>query len=534
LIKRIALIISILHVFAANAQTNYWQQQVNYKMDVALDLKAKSILGDASIEYINQSPDTLQHIWFHLYANAYINGKTAYAKQLGREPLRIVRANNSGKGYMDQLKFSVDSIALQIENDSENPDIIKLNLRNALLPNQKVVIKASFHVQLPPLGSRSGYVNNQFLICQWYPKPAVYDKRGWHVFPYLEFGEYYSDYGTYDVNITVPSEYVVAATGSLQDENELKILKTIGAFNAHRKGATPQFYKNKNDKENKTLHFKAENVSDFAWFADKEFIVNYDTTKLQSGQVIDLFSFYHQRAGSKWERSTLFVKDAIQHYSSWLGEYAYPVASVVECPSVVSYLGMEYPMISVISTMTDGPVVMLDATIAHEVGHNWFMAMLGSNERDFPWMDEGMNSFYQYRYEAKKYKTSSLLIKGDNTEGQTDLQKFTGTEIEKAVYDLTNQQMKESTQSIQLDSPFDFDSFLYYYCNYIKAPLWLNILEDDLGAEKFDEAMHLYFKRWRFKHPYPYDFQKVLEEVAGRSLDSIFALLKKRGRIRQL
>ncbi len=529
--KPLILIISFFNVLCANAQSSYWQQEVNFKIEVELDTKQKSLQGHEVIEYINNSPDTLRIIDFHLYANAYKSENSAFVKQLFGNPEMKLKWALAKRGYVDGLNFKVDGKTVTIKKDLQNEDMISLNLNSPLLPNKKIMIETSFYVQLPSFISRSGYVDEFYSVCQWYPKPALYDRYGWHNFPYLMYGEYFSDYGSYEVKITVPSNFIVAATGVLNSKEEVQQLKQIGKWNTLNPKKQKIAYKTKKGVLKKTLLYKAENLPDFAWFADPDFVVLYDTVQLKSRNIIDVFSFHHQ-LDTAWKKTILYAKDALIHYSNWVGEYKYPVVSVVEGFDSPGVGGMEYPMITLI-TYKDPVPRSLDFIITHEIGHNWFMSMIGSNERDFPWLDEGLNSFFEIRYQAEKYKFSTWL-RGDDVNDISTFQDLTAIEIQKAIYEMMNENMRDEDVAIQKNIDQPYTDAWFFHANYVKTPFWLSMIEDSIGAKKMDEAMHLYFERWCFKHPYPSDFQKVLEEVSARSMHSLFALLKQTGRLRPL
>ncbi|MFL5786536.1 MAG: M1 family peptidase, partial [Flavisolibacter sp.] len=196
----------------------YWQQRVNYIIDVNLNDKEKSLDAFEKLTYLNNSPDTLSFIWFHLWPNAYKNDRTSFSDQM------LLNGNTSfyfsdkdQKGYINRLDFKVDGTTAKTEDHRQYTDVIKLLLPKQLLPGQQVQITTPFHVKLPFNFSRGGYDSSTFQITQWYPKPAVYDSKGWHPMPYLDQGEFFSEFGSFDVRITVPKEYTIAATGNIQN-----------------------------------------------------------------------------------------------------------------------------------------------------------------------------------------------------------------------------------------------------------------------------------------------------------------------------
>lgn len=521
--KKILFLIGIQGAWLS-ALPQYWQQEVNYKIDIALNDSSNSLKGSLTLDYTNNSPDKLDFIWFHLWPNAYKNQNTAFAKQIlkesdGKERWKALKV----KGFIDSLNFSANGEKLKTEMNQDSIDIIKVWLPIALQPKEKITISTPFFVKLPTYVSRSGHINHSYMICQWYPKPAVYDAQGWHPIPYLDMGEFYSEYGNFTVNITVPSGYVIGATGVMQNSDELKYYRELGKGNfatTKNKKYTP-----KTAQKTKTLTYQAGNVHDFAWFADKDFIIEYDTMQLSSGTSIDVFAYHPSNGNRLWERSVNYIKDAVRHYSAWVGEYPYPVVQAVEGPKNVSSGGMEYPMITLI-TSPDAKEEKLDGVIAHEVGHNWFYSVLGSNERDHAWMDEGINTYFQFRYEHEKYKANSVF--GDIIPEEVKQRPL--DQFEAAVYSaLTNIPMEKP---IDLPAADYANKEEYGVVIYLKTAIWMYLIELLEGRAKLDKAIKDYFTEWKFKHPYPEDFKKTLEKSMGKNLDQYFALLKQTGSLR--
>src|SRR5829696_7289826 len=375
--KKLALFFSFQALLlVANAQ-NYWQQELDYKINVALNDKEHSLKGFLTLDYTNNSPDKLDFIWFHLWPNAYKNENTAFAKQVkaGKDGAKRLLAIKD-KGYMDSLDFRIGNQKLKTEPHPEYINIIKVYLPQALETGKKITLTTPFYTKMPTYNSRSGHDGQSYMVCQWYPKPAVYDRKGWHPMPYLDQGEFYSEFGNFTVNISTPSPYIIGATGLLQSETEKAQYKAMGTANVSAKSKINKLaYKPAGSK--KTLTYKAEHVPDFAWFADKDFVVRYDTLQLASGKTVDVFTYHHPDGNKNWVNSTEYVKTGTSSYSNYIGEYAYPVVQAVEGPKNDMSGGMEYPMITLI-TSPDADEENLDAVITHEVGHNWFPMMIGS------------------------------------------------------------------------------------------------------------------------------------------------------------
>ncbi len=504
---------------------NYWQQQVNYTIQVSLNDQQHSLSGSIKIEYINNSPDTLDFIWFHVWPNAYKNDKTAFSDQLLENGnTNFYFSEREDKGYINRLDFKVDGLTAETEDHPHHIDIIKLVLPTPVNPGQTIQINTDFHVKLPYNFSRGGHVGETYQVTQWYPKPAVYDKNGWHAMPYLDQGEYYGEFGNYDVSIAVPSNYVVAATGVLQNADEKEWLKKRSGFTWEpirkrvKKGSTVkttvQEYPTSTT-DIKILRYQQENVHDFAWFADKRFIVTQDTCRLPSGRIIDVYSYYTPSQAVYWKNTVGYAKDAIRTRSAWISEYPFSVVSVVQGPDSFGG-GMEYPTITVISPMDDEK--QLDFTIAHEIGHNWFYGILGSNERAHPWMDEGLNTYYDNRYSKLKYGNKGELNLGF---ARTSIQNLERVLFETMAVQKKDQPINTTSEKFSVEN--------YNLVAYYKTGAWLEWLEQQLGTETFDKAMQEYYRRWQFRHPQPADFKNVFEEVSARNLDSAFALLDKTG-----
>jgi len=520
-----AFLITLIGI-RSTAQGDYWQQYLRYDIKAALNDREKSVSGFETIMYKNNSPSPLDFIWFHIWPNAYKNESTAMMQQIKNDKSRAKKLETSGTGFIDSLNFTVNGAPAKTEAHS-NPqyiDIIKLILNTPLAPGDSITITTPFKVQLPPYFSRSGYADDEFMICQWYPKPAVFDKDGWHEFPYLDMGEFYSEYADYNISITLPSEYVVGATGVLQNKDELTAYKTIGAQNAADRGRKPALYKPLDKNTTKTLNYHAEDVPDFAWFAKKDFVIQYDTVQMAGGKTVDAFSYYHDKKGTIWKNSIDYIKDAVRKYTGWIGEFEYPLVQAVEGPKNNSSGGMEYPMITLI-TSPDAKPETLDAVIAHEVGHNWFMSMLGSNERAHTWMDEGLNSYFQFRYEAEKYRANSVV--GDNI--PKDIKKLSVDDFQDAIY---NAIARSLPMESRMDMPADrfISSDEYGVVSYVKTAVWMYLLQASVGWDKVELAMHNYYDKWKNKHPQPSDMQAAFEEALNAKLGKFFELTQKEGK----
>lgn len=502
--KLLPIIFLVLLCLPVVAQENvYWQQKVDVQISARLNDNNHSLDATISMEYFNNSPDTLYYIWMHLWPNAYKNDRTAFSDQLlenGRTDFYFSKEEN--RGYINRLNFQADGVLTDMEDHPQHQDIVKLILPKPLPPGGKTKIETPFHLKLPFNYSRGGHIGQSYQLTQWYPKPAVYDRKGWHPIPYLDQGEFYSELGDYTVSIKLPAAYKVAATGKLLSENTEGTEADTAAM--------------------KTLTYKQDHVHDFAWFADKNFEILHDTLQLPS-KVIDVYACYNAANSKYWTKSIAYIKSAIKTKSEWLGEYPYPVVTVVERAGKGDNGGMEYPTITLISTTKNER--MLDYLINHEVGHNWFYGILASNERTHPWMDEGMNSYYDKRYTLQQYGTTGAEVLETNS-------KFL---LKRKPEDI-QQTILSTITGIKKDQPIEtsaerFSQLNYGLVAYEKTAQWMQLLEKELGTPVFDDVMKTYYSRWQFKHPYPEDFKNTAEAVSGKNLDSIFSLLQKKGPI---
>lgn len=531
---------------SASAQ-KYWQQQIDYTIDVSLNDAERTLDGFIKMDYLNNSPDTLSFIWIHCWPNAFKNDRTAFSEQLltnGRTDFYF--SDKQQKGYINRLNFRVDDQECRMEDHPQYIDIVKVILPTPLPPGSHIILSTPFHVQLPYNFSRGGYTTSTdpqtgrtytaFQITQWYPKPAVYDKYGWHPIPYLDQGEFYSEFGSYDVRITAPRSYTIAATGELQDAPDLQeIAPPFPEPTAVRKPAPVKpihhttkpvahtihkpiqkpISKPSTPVATKTLHYKQAGIHDFAWFADRRFTTGHDTLTLPSGHTVHIYSYYTPAATKAWQKSVQYIKDAVKFRSTLIGEYPYNVVTAVQTKTG-SNGGMEYPTITAINTPDASPR-SLDMTIEHEVGHNWFYGILATNERRYAWMDEGINTYYDARYAAARYRPDK---------SGAWLQNKLPSDDEKWGLDVAF--AEHSDQPISTTSE-EFSETNYYLTAYAKAGYWLGLLADTLGTATFDSCMHEYFRKWAFRHPYPEDFASVVDETSHRDNSRIFSLLDKKG-----
>lgn len=507
----LSLAASLLLSAPLQAQKPYFQQEVNYRIDVKLDDSREMLLGKVEMNYRNNSPDALDRIYIHLWPNAYKNNQTALAKQKANSgDWDFYTAPAEKRGYIDSLDFVVNGQKMRWELLPDTIDVAVVWLAQPLAPGASLVMSTPFRVKVPGNFSRLGYSRQQYQLCQWYPKPAVYDRNGWHYMPYLDLGEFYSEFGNFDVHITVPDNYQVAASGNLLTPSEVAYLDSLSAY-ASKLDSFPKLPIPESSKTFKTLHYRLENAHDFAWFCGKNYYVKQSEVALPySGRKVKTAVFF-SRDAEYWKDAVTYVDSSVYYYSKWLGDYPYDACTAVD-GALTAGGGMEYPTITVIAGA--GSARMLDLVIAHEVGHNWFYGILASNERDHPFMDEGFNSFYEDRYMATRYPGGSPSLEIDF--GGLDLGTDNINESE-LLYLLSKRRGKDA--SLWHTHSTGYDGETYGTLVYKRTALELKYLEAYLGTEAFDAMMQAYYEKWKFKHPQPADMRQAMEAAAkGKSI----------------
>lgn len=522
--RLLAIYFTIVSTFSFGQ--SYFQQEVNYIIQVTLDDKNHILRGEEEFEYVNNSPDQLDKIYIHLWPNAYRDGNSALGKQLyanGEELLAF--GPDSVKGNIDSLDFKLNHQPVKWSFDPENKDICIIELPMPIKTGERISISTPFRVKIPSGEiSRLGHIDQSYQITQWYPKPAVYDKHGWNPIPYLNQGEFYSEYGSFDVSITLPENYIVGATGDLQTASEIAFMNEKakeGEAKFRKPGADTKSFRGANDfppssSTFKTIRYKQSNVHDFAWFADKRYqVLKGEVTLPHSKRNVTSWALFTPKNAPLWSNAIEYINDGTYYYSLWNGDYPYNNVTAVD-GTISAGGGMEYPNVTVIGNASSA--TELEIVIVHEVGHNWFYGQLGTNERVHGWMDEGMNTHNEVRYMQTKYPNNTAM--SDMVmNGRFHMDHLSHHDMNDIFFRTIA--MLGEDQPIETHSA-EFTSANYGAVMYQKTGLVFHYLMDYLGEEKFDECMQEYYRRWEFKHPMPEDMRNVLEACSGKDLSWLF------------
>ncbi len=473
-----------------------WQQRVSYKIEANLNTEEHSLKAVEYLTYYNKSPYRLETLYIHLYASAYKNKNTVYAQESKRmRDYYFIDAKDSERGYINIENIYHNNDSLQFEI---NETIMSIPLNQRLESGDSITLKIESYLKIPKQFSRLGFQPGHYEMVQWYPKICVFDEDGWHLDTYHAIGEFYGEFGCFDVEIELPGNYVVAATGERVDPKDKEFLDSL------------IINKKKIDMgERKTVRFLAENVHDFAWVCDPDFFV-----KKYENDSIDIFVFYLKQNEKSWKNAGVYAVDAVKRYNEWYGKYPYKNLSIVNGYNPAGD-GMEYPTLVIIRPNEHWFTRFFEMVIIHEIGHQWFYGVLGSNELEETWLDEGFTTYTEIRYFEDKYGKENSLIK------LPLVPQLSSRYYHKFTHYITQTNCLEKPV---LTPAYEFIDMPIAYMNssYSKPALFLFNLEGILGKEKFDKILKRYFQEYKFKHPKTEDFIRICEEESGQDLKPIF------------
>ncbi|MVN22151.1 M1 family metallopeptidase [Mucilaginibacter arboris] len=489
----------------------YWQNKVDYNIHAILSEKDTSINSKVVITYTNNSPDKLDYLWLQLDQNLFKpDSRGAAATPIAGDRFDVKGFSRGG--------YHIASVTITYKNKSYTVKPVITDARMQLRLNEpvnangdKIQIEINYDFAIPLYGAdrmgrlktRNGYI---YEVAQWYPRMCVYDDvEGWNTLPYMGLGEFYCEYGNFDYFITAPADMLVFGSGDLQNPAEVLTKTQISRLETARKSDQTVMIVDKDEigkpethlKQNGTLiwHFNMKNSRDVAWAASKAFMWDAAKVNLPSGRKAISQSAYpvESSGNNSWGRSTEYLKNSIEIYSKAYIEY--PWNSAVSISGVA--LGMEYP--GIIFCLNNLKNENLWGDVTHEIGHNWFPMIVGSNERKFMWQDEGFNTFIN-QYASEQFNNGEY-------------------------YHPANRPSKVITRAMQnnqdpLMTPPEAMNMNDYGLYYIKTSLCLDMLRNVvLGPDRFDYAFHTYINRWALKHPQPYDFFRTMNDASGEDLN---------------
>lgn len=503
----------------------YWQQRADYVITCELDEKERRLFGKETITYINNSPDELRYLWLQLDENQHSSVNNAGYQTSNSAPSAL--SNNdidriSGKRDREYghniTKVETDKgVAL---NYTINKTMMRIDLPATLNPGQKFIFKVEWNYYLANrsnMGGRGGYEffpedgNDIFTITQWFPRLCVYsDDRGWQNHQFTGRGEFALVFGNYHVTMTVPSDHVVMATGECMNYNEVLTPKELKRWKQAQTSkdiieiVTLDEAKAKEKSKAQTMKtwvFKANMVRDFAWGSSRKFIWDALPTNIEGNKVMCMSAYAKEAYGLYRKYSTKVIEHTLKVYSKFTIPYPYPVAQSIEASN-----GMEYPMISFNFGRTEKDGTYTEATkngmigvIIHEVGHNFFPMIINSDERQWTWMDEGLNTYCEYL--AEELWDNKFPVSRGPAYKITNYMKLPKDQLEPIM---------TSSENINMFGPNA----------YAKPATGLNILRETImGRELFDYAFREYARRWAFKHPTPADFFRTMEDASAEDLD---------------
>ncbi|MEK6476464.1 M1 family metallopeptidase [Catalinimonas sp. 4WD22] len=487
-------IISLLfvgNILPVQAQSGYWQQGVEYTMEVDMDVETHQFTGTQNLVYYNNSPDTLHQVFYHLYFNAFQPGSMMDVRSRtiedpdSRVRDRILYLGEDEIGYqrIESLQQDGDDVEYEMVGT-----ILEVKLNEPIMPNSEATFDMVFEGQVPLQVRRTGRDNEEgidYSMAQWYPKMAEYDYEGWHANPYIG-REFHGVWGSYDVKISIDSSYVMAATGYLQNPQEI----------GH--GYQEEGKRVRRPNSNKlTYHFTADNVHDFMWAADPDYV--HTIAQVPDGPTVHFF-YQQDSLTQNWNVLPEYTVKAFQYMNEHFGKYPYDKYSVVQGGDG----GMEYPMATLITGHRS--LRSLVGVTVHEMIHSWYQGVLGTNESLYPWMDEGFTSYASSR-------TMANIFGGNPDDPQVHANSYAG------YFNLAESGREEPMTT---HSDHYSTNFAYGRAAYSKGAVFLAQLSYIIGDEVFERGMKRYFEEWKFKHPNPTNLKRIMEKESSIELDWYF------------
>ncbi len=489
--QKIAFILfaSILGISSLHSQNNttYWQQRINYTMDIDMDVENFQYEGTQEIVYSNNSPDTLHQVFYHLYFNAFQPGSEMdiHSQNIPdadpRIGYKVSKLEPNEIGFLDVSSLSQNgkSVAYSISGT-----VLEVTLNTPILPGAETTFSMKFNGQVPKQIRRSGRNSAEGIalsMTQWYPKMAEYDFEGWHAHPYIA-REFHGVWGDFDVTIHIDRSYILGGTGYLQNPQEIGYgYEEPGTEVVRKKG------------KKLSWHFKAPNVHDFAWTADPEY--QHDVIKMTDGPELHFLYKNNKEIANNWKDLQSKTVELMKYFSNEIGAYPYNQYSVLQGGDG----GMEYAMCTLVTGERNFDSLV--GVVAHEMAHSWFQHILATNESKHPWMDEGFTTY-----------VSTLAMNEVMTQNNPNSLKGSyKTYYQLAISGIEQPQTTHSDRYAH--------NFAYGASSYAKGAVFLAQLGYIIGEENLSKTIKRYYNEWKFKHPTPNDFKRIAEKVSGIQLD---------------
>jgi hypothetical protein len=486
-----SMLLSMVFSLSMMAQRFYWQQEIKYEMSIDFDVKSHTFDGMQLITYTNNSPDDINRVFYHLYFNAFqpgsmMDARNAYLPDADpRVGARISSLTPAEEGHLHAEWIKQNGREIRF---IEEGTILEVALNEVIKPGESTTLEMKFKGQVPVQIRRTGRDNAEgisYSMSQWYPKLCEYDYRGWHANPYVG-REFYGVWGDFDVHINIDKKFIVAATGVLQNADDIGY--------GYSKREKPKAKKGK-----VSWHFKADRVHDFVWAADPD----YTHVVLKGQHSPEMHFFYQEGEDTEaWARLPEIMDDAFGYMNKKYGKYPFPVYSFIQGGDG----GMEYPMATLITGNRSLPSLV--GVSVHELLHSWYQMLLGTDEARFAWMDEGFTSYAStetMNYLKGKHGFGKVVESGELHIG--------------SIRGMANFSKSGVDEPLSIHSDHFNTNAAYGVGAYVKGAVYLVQMRYLIGEEKFDQLMLDYFNTWKFKHPEPNDFLRIAEKISGLELD---------------
>jgi aminopeptidase N len=512
--RRASLVsLALLLAAPANASQRFDQpapgalspRNANYEISARLEPGDRSIHGEERIHWRNISANPTSELQFHLYWNAFRNADSTWLRERrlggnnntprsdawGSIDIRAIRVVESA-GRADELTSRLHYIAPDDGNTADKT-VVAVPLMHPVAPNESIDIAVEWSAKVPRPFSRTGYVDDYYFLGQWFPKLGVLEDAGWNTHQFHASTEFFSDYGVYDVHLTVPRGYVVGASG-----REMDVADGANGTSVH--------------------HFHGDDIHDFAWTTSPHFLVKTQTFQSANLPRVEMRLLLQPDHADQEARHFAAAAAALRNYGEWFGAYPYDYVTIVDPAYQSASGGMEYPTLFTAGTRWIAPVrnIDLEEVTIHEFGHQWWYGAVGSNEFENAWMDEGINQFSEARTDTAAFGANNYLVR-----------RYFGGFIPWVFNDIhVDRQWDEGLAGYRAQAESDAEatpSFRYFpstggNITYFKTALWLHTIENWIGWPALQLGMSNYFARWKFHHPQPSDFFQAINESAGRDL----------------